>query len=250
MVEKCSFVEEIFIFGTEPISNHSFIRIERIKNIQDYNYQVLVNLHKHIPDKHVLIYQWDGFPLNPDAWSDEFLNYDYLGAPHQSKKYNCEFFNGGFSLRSPRLNKEIHDLILQYPELTNHPEDAIICHLLREKLEARAFNFPSTQIASRFAFEHLQILNTFGFHGVFNFPALINEEFIIKNISELIERVSNPAIILFFLHNTLIFNRKDLLLNCLSKSREWEGMNITLQEINESYPDSELKNFILSNWNA
>ena len=246
MVEKCSFVEEIFIFGTEPISNHSFIRIERIKNIQDYNYQVLVNLHKHIPDKHVLIYQWDGFPLNPDVWSDEFLNFDYLGAPHKSDKYHCEFFNGGFSLRSPQLNKKVHDLILQYPELINHPEDAIICHLLREKLEFSNCNFPNTAIASRFAFEHEQMLNTFGFHGVFNLPSLINEEILIQCIPELIEKVSNTDILSYFLFHGYSLNQELLLRNCVSRAHEWGAMNAILERIRKNTPNSDFSKMLLS----
>ena len=29
---------------------------------------------------HVLLIQWDGFVVNPSAWSDEFLDFDYVGA--------------------------------------------------------------------------------------------------------------------------------------------------------------------------
>lgn len=38
-------------------------------------------LDSYIETPHVLVVQYDGFILNPDAWTDEFLEYDYVGAP-------------------------------------------------------------------------------------------------------------------------------------------------------------------------
>ena len=49
----------------------------------------------------------DGFVINPNLWTDQFLKYDYIGAPwshtipYYGQKYRVG--NGGFSLRFPVL---------------------------------------------------------------------------------------------------------------------------------------------------
>lgn len=42
---------------------------------------MIKELNKYIETDYVLIVQYDGFILNPKAWMDEFLEYDYIGAP-------------------------------------------------------------------------------------------------------------------------------------------------------------------------
>ena len=56
----------------------------------------------------MLIIQHDGFILNHKAWDNEFLNYDYIGAPvYWMGNKLIEVGNGGFSLRSKKLLKII-----------------------------------------------------------------------------------------------------------------------------------------------
>lgn len=84
---------------------------------------MIKELNKYIETSYVLIIQYDGFILNPDAWTDEFLEYDYIGAPWWYTD-DCNVGNGGFSLRSKKLLEILanDDSILE-----THPEDHHIC---------------------------------------------------------------------------------------------------------------------------
>ncbi len=46
----------------------------------DYSRFVMKELLPHVETEHVLLIQWDGYVVHPDAWSDDFLHYDYIGA--------------------------------------------------------------------------------------------------------------------------------------------------------------------------
>ena len=52
-----------------------------IKNYNDYNHYVIYNLHNHVETTHCLLVQPDGFVLFPDKWDNNWLDYDYIGAP-------------------------------------------------------------------------------------------------------------------------------------------------------------------------
>src|SRR5690349_6482270 len=72
---------------------------ESVLGYEDYNRFVVTELHNHFNTEHCLLIQWDGYVINPEAWSDEFLQYDYIGAPWDTNIVG----NGGFSLRSKRF---------------------------------------------------------------------------------------------------------------------------------------------------
>ena len=52
-----------------------------IKNIDEWNYAVIYKLWKHIETDYALLIHEDGFVVNPQSWSDIFMEYDYIGAP-------------------------------------------------------------------------------------------------------------------------------------------------------------------------
>lgn len=107
----------------------------------------------------------------PKAWTDEFLDCDYLGAPWPDRKGGHTVGNGGFSLRSRKLLAALRDD--RFPLLTN-TEDVTICGLHRPRLESEfAIKFGQVDLAQRFSFEMdaraaIQGTKTFGFHGLFN----------------------------------------------------------------------------------
>ena len=68
-----------------------------------YSAFVLKTLCTHVATAHVLLMQWDGFVFNPEAWRDEFLACDYLGAKWFWGEPTRRVGNGGFSLRSRKL---------------------------------------------------------------------------------------------------------------------------------------------------
>ncbi len=160
-----------------------YIEIPKIEKIDDYNKIMINDLWKYFDTSHCLIVQSDSFVVNPDEWTNEFLNYDYIGAPWTKKirpKEDLEIDlkknrvgNGGFSLRSNKLvkfTKEIDYFNLNFPSLT---EDVLICHYLYDDLIKKDIKFAPIEIASKFSLEHPETNkefgnnneNVFGFHG-------------------------------------------------------------------------------------
>lgn len=152
--------------------------INPIKSIDDYSNLILYNLYNKFsaPIKHLMIVQTDGFVVNPDAWDDKFLDYDYIGAPWryhpnsyepphpECTSHNC-VGNGGFSIRSIKLIDTVYSLLQQnkYPKLT--PEDLFICRTLKPELDRLEIKFAPEWLATNFSCENRQYKGQFGFHG-------------------------------------------------------------------------------------
>jgi hypothetical protein len=116
-------------------------------NYQDYSWFMLFALGRLIETDFALIVQGDGWVLGAENWSDNFLDYDYVGAPtHLARidsaagsrwvkgfEWCAEFgqpgravlpvFNGGFSLRSCRLMRAL----TEHPHIRVHipPPDLV-----------------------------------------------------------------------------------------------------------------------------
>ena len=157
-------------------------QVRPLTNIDEYNYYILYHLHKHIDTEYVLLIQDHAFILNPDAWMDEFFDYDYVGAPWTSvppyaRAVDCPtgkcVGNGGFSLRSRALMQEVstygyNPYDMKYVEDVNNKgnnEDVYVCREVRDTLEAKGFKFAPTELASFFSVENSIYTAQFGFHG-------------------------------------------------------------------------------------
>ena len=108
------------------------IQIPHLYNKSAYSKWMIKELgNQHITTSHILVIQHDGFVLDASCWTDEYLNYDYIGAPWlESDGFNVG--NGGFSLRSTRLHENLaHDDQIQGLQ----PEDSAICRIYRDYLE-------------------------------------------------------------------------------------------------------------------
>lgn len=165
-------------------------------------------LGEFIETDFALIVQHDGWALNPDAWKDSWLEYDYIGglvhAGREGDKFvegfNWKYMqnplvvqNGGFSLRSKAfmhaLTKHgIMPTLYQAPILNN--EDVQLCCFLRPQLEARGLVFAPNDEALMFSFEHLDptvhaevdIAQIFGHHS--RFRTLHDDNTMIWHLSE------------------------------------------------------------------
>ena len=115
---------------------------------EGYSKFCIKEMHKYVQTSHVLIIHPDGYPQNINAWDDDFLNYDYIGATW-SYKDNMNVGNGGFSLRSKKLLDILKNLNLR----EYHPEDDIICRSLRPTLESMGIVFAPEEVANRFSIE-------------------------------------------------------------------------------------------------
>jgi hypothetical protein len=133
-------------------------------------------LIRYSSGEYFMVIQTDGYPLNPDKWDEEFLQYDYIGAPWPSgmlwTRNNPLVGNGGFSIRSRKLY-EITKSVQGYREfhdatLTN--EDLTISGIIRLYLELSGIKFAPVELAAKFSVEiplseDHTVDTTFGFHG-------------------------------------------------------------------------------------
>ena len=161
-MDKC---KKYFNFGGEI-----FINDPKINSRQAYSKFIIQELHKHITTDFVLIVQWDGFIIDPDAWNTQFLDYDYIGAVWPWHPEGLRVGNGGFSLRSKVLCQLTASPQFVYKNIN---EDDMICHLNRDYLVSNGIKFAPKELARHFSFEReLSDIKTFGFHGDFNFERL------------------------------------------------------------------------------
>lgn len=157
--------------------NFEIIKIPSIKNKIDYSKFCLSELKKYINSDFCLTIQHDGYIINPECWTEEFLKFDYIGAPWPNKEFKNRIGNGGFSLRSKKFLKTCENLFKNYPNIPiryNHPdylhEDFLACNVYYDEMIERGIKFADVETASKFSIEHPipEMKNqTFGFHGNF-----------------------------------------------------------------------------------
>lgn len=149
--------------------------IPPIRSAAEYSRFMIKDLLRHIDTEYVLVAQWDGYAVNPQAWSPEFLLFDYIGArwdrPPEPGQARHNVGNGGFSLRSRALLEALQDPAIK----PGHPEDRAICRDYRDYLEHRhGIVFAPENMADRFSFEHIEpAALPFGFHGVTNIARFV-----------------------------------------------------------------------------
>jgi hypothetical protein len=155
-------------------SGIEIIHTEDISSLKDYNWFNMKKLNDFVKTDYVLVVEHDGFILNPEAWTDEFLKYDWVGAPWW---YNddCNVGNGGFSLRSKKL---LETLQKDSSIIGDFPDDHHTCRTYGEYLKEKGIKFAPEEIASKFSIEgglldpNLPVKygsewsGEFGFHGL------------------------------------------------------------------------------------
>lgn len=153
-------------------------------NYEQYNHFVVYRLHEYVDTDFILLAQNDGYVVNPDKWRDEFLSYDYVGAPWPMPYDDYSFRdsdgdlyrvgNGGFSLRSLKLLKLPTYLGLEWKQYYgNYHEDGFLCVHNRKALEKAGCSFAPIEVAKKFSHE-IDVPETrgvipFGFHGRNNY---------------------------------------------------------------------------------
>jgi hypothetical protein len=157
-----------------------FCLIDKISSIDEYSYHMIYSLDKYIDTEFALTIQADGYVVNPASWRNEFLQYDYIGAPfalprdHFSyRDINNKIFrvgNGGFSLRSKKLIALPNKLQLPWKAFHGHyNEDGFICAMNRHIYEANDCRFAPIDVAKYFSHEapmpEIEGITPFGFHG-------------------------------------------------------------------------------------
>ena len=166
---------------SKKYSDIEYISIPTINNIADYNRIIIEDLHKYFKTSHCLVVQPDSFVVDSDLWKDEFLQFDYIGAPWSEKlQVNPSLIlnmkknrvgNGGFSLRSRKLVENTATINFESLNFPFKNEDIIICHYLYEQMIDNGIRFAAPEIAAKFSMENENRLygqdvnKVFGFHG-------------------------------------------------------------------------------------
>jgi hypothetical protein len=147
-----------------------------------YSRFMLGNLYRHFDTSHCLVVQADGFIVNPQLWRDEFLAYDYVGAPWPEyvgitgiksllRLDRNRVGNGGFSLRSHKLMRIAAAIDFDRLNFPLRSEDLVLCHFLYEEMRAQGVTYAPPELAALFSMEstaHLfgqHLDSVFGFHG-------------------------------------------------------------------------------------
>ena len=139
--------------------------------------------NKYITDDFCLNVQHDSTIIGTDYWTDEYLEYDYIGAPWPMNIIQSSDMvagrideipnvvgNGGFSLRTRKFVEEGWE---------HKNEDLNICVFNYETMTNNGIRFAPPELAGKFSVEHptkynvfsrdlLFTYNSFGFHGEFN----------------------------------------------------------------------------------
>lgn len=165
-----------------------------IENMKEYSRFMIYNLNDHIDSDFALTIQHDGFIINPDAWRNQFLDYDYIGAPWPWREQgfvtpfgeHVSVGNGGFSLRSKKLLELPSKVEVPFDVVAmnnfykmfgavNWNEDGNICVHNRHIFEQNGCKFAPVEVAKYFSYESPLDINRnitpFGFHG--NLPASV-----------------------------------------------------------------------------
>ena len=162
-----------------------------MSEISDYNRLILDRLAEWADCDAYLFVQWDGFALDRNRWRPEFLQFDYIGAPWAHLRGTVGA--GGFSLRSARLIHLVHRLRRQElsPDVDT-AEDLQICLKYGDALRSSGLRFADSETAAAFAFELSMDgrPQSFGFHGVFNFPLVLSESDLLELFDSMLPRIS------------------------------------------------------------
>lgn len=164
------------ILSSLPSDDPRLVPVRPITSADAYSDFIIHDLFNYVDTEHMMLIQHDGFILNPDAWTDEFLAYDYIGAPwfydydlEPNKRYPLKdkVGNGGFSIRTHKLLKMMHTE-LPHP-INGQCEDVMLSVIYRQRFIDLGIRFSPVSLAAKFSYEDWGRSNRwngqFGYHG-------------------------------------------------------------------------------------
>ena len=182
-----AFGDAVLITHKKPFGLPKCIRYshtDKLNNIDDFNYKMVYERGRHIHPEFVLIVHADGFVVHPELWRDEFLDYDYIGAPwplppkgdtttYRDINGNICRVGNSAGIRSKRL--------MDFPRKAKIPwtgeyaygkmwyyEDGFICCKIRHLLEAEGMRIAPLEVAKYYSHEKMipevQGITPFAFH--------------------------------------------------------------------------------------
>ena len=165
--------------------NIKTFNIEPMEDNIEWSRLCLNKLNDFISTDYCINVERDSAIINPSLWTNDFFDYDYIGAPwHIANNYENRVGNGGFSLRSKKLlettAKLEYDPYHPNPLYGCAPEDWFFCVKKYSEMKKKGIKFAPLDLAFDFSVEHpspdiknyhpdiLFTYKSFGFHGTFN----------------------------------------------------------------------------------
>jgi hypothetical protein len=159
-----------------PTIQHEFC--PKMSNVDDFSYSAIYELPKHINTEFCILVHEDGFIVNPESWRNEFLEYDYIGAPwplptddFSYRDINNELIRVGnsVSLRSKKLLDLPIKLNMKWESFHGYyNEDGYICVNNRHIYKKYGCKFADINVAKYFSHEtmipEVQGIKPFAFH--------------------------------------------------------------------------------------
>jgi len=175
---RLPFKNVLVLSDQDFLPGSTFVKIEH-GNMEQYCNILLKQLSQHINTSHMIFQQWDAMVHDGSQWTDEFLEYDYIGAPWPWRPEGQNVGNGGFSLRSKKLLDALQAPHIQMNLSGIHgvQEDNYICIEYRQELEARGIRYAPTDLANRFSMElHPYDGYSMAHHGFWNIVRFMPKE--------------------------------------------------------------------------
>jgi hypothetical protein len=176
----------LLVFSDEDFypKRDKFIKVNKFDAVE-HSKICLQNVGDHVETSHALFIQYDGMPVNEQSWTDEYMEYDYIGAPWVDwlglGRYRVG--NGGFSLRSKQLMRFTLHIQQQFENVANTglaswwKEDGLIGIHCRDWLVSCGIKFAPIELAAQFSHEFpVGKTNSFGFHDKTNAELFLNKE--------------------------------------------------------------------------
>lgn len=167
---------EVKLLSSQPSDDPRVIKINPIRSKADYNIFVMKTLLYYVNTKYFIIFQPDGYLVNPFGWTNEFLKYDMIGAWWNWYNEN-QCGNGGFSFRSRKLHQILHDDPRIVPAndhlIKDFEEDHNIGRIWRLLLETEyKIKYAPYEVCEKFSIENYKVnppnnkyKGSLGFHG-------------------------------------------------------------------------------------
>lgn len=170
---------KVLIVTDHPMQvlNHGFqpseVMMTGFATKNDYMQWEIMHQFHCVQTDYCLFVSHDGMIINPLAWEDEFLNYDYIGAPWPAWWIGKSVIgpnlvgNGGFYLTSKRFLKACHDCAAAYR--WGFPSDIWRCQVMYHAFVGMGLKYAPVATAARFSWESTDDgcgnKNSFGYHG-------------------------------------------------------------------------------------
>ena len=180
------FADSVLITHKKPWNLPAYIRychVDKIDNIDKFNHLMVYDLWRYVHTDYILLIHADGFVVHPEMWRDEFLQYDYIGAPwplpdnpisYRDANGNICRVGNSVSLRSYRLLKLPSEINIEWkPQPMSdggvmYNEDTFICVANKHLFEEHGMKIAPLDVAKYFAHERmipeLEGITPFAFH--------------------------------------------------------------------------------------